>query len=296
MERKQSEKWQGRMSRTVNSTLCFSLAYVLLTFMLWFASGLAGRLYKFDSLVYYYGVKFILNGHGWSKMKVIAIYSAGAVSIFFLATLALFLYSGLKRVKTLFNVFFLWIFVIGIGIFLSQIIIVSLGIYHYNSPYYQGLAVAFSWFKFPAFLVYPMLFFAFLFMVYIGLNVARPFLAFSYSFSKVNNLSRRRKYFFEIAIAPFLVGALVSCIAVFPKDSAAKSVLLLLGSTHLIYIVVIAVILGIGWLSLSYIEVSKQELVRYNSLQMPNVFFIVLTLVAWTLIYISLHGIYLSAT
>jgi hypothetical protein len=295
LERKQSEKWQGRMSRTVNSAMCFSLAYVLLTYALWFTSGLAGRFYKFDSLVYYYGIKFILNGHGWSKMKVIAVYSAGAVSIFFLATLALFLYSNLKKVKTLFNVFFLWVFVIGLSIFLAQIIMASLGIYHYNSRYYQGLAVVFAWLKLPVFAAYILDVFAVLFVLYAGVNAARPFLAFSYSYSKVNNLDHRRKYFFEIALVPFIVGVLVSWVAVFPKDNSAKDVLVLLISTHLIYVAVIGTILGIAWLSLSYIEVNKQDLVRYNSLQMPNVVFMVLMFVAWALVYISLSGVYLSA-
>jgi hypothetical protein len=283
------------MSRTVNSAVCFSLAYVILTYLLWFTSGLAGRIYKFDSLVYYYGIKFILNGYGWSKMRVVVVYSVGALSILFLALLGLFLYSNLKKVKTLSNVFFLWIFVIGFSVFLSQFIIASLGIYNYNSSYYQGLAVAFAWIGLPAFLVYVFNIFVLLFVIYIGVNVARPFLVFSYSYSKVNNLAHRRKYFFEIALVPFIVGALLTWIVIFPKDASAKGIFVLLTSVHIIYFGVIAVVLGIAWLSLSYIEVSKQDLVRYNSLQMPNIFFIVLMLVSWAFIFVTLRGIYLTA-
>ena len=294
MDRKQSEKWQSRMARTANSAMCFSLAYVILTYMVWFASGLAGKLYKFDSLVYYYGIKFILNGHGLSKMKVAVVYSGGAIFVLFLALLGLFLYQGMKKIKTLLNLFFLWVFIIGIGIFISQIIVAAIGTNSYKSLYYQGLAVTFSWLKVPNFVIYLLNFLCVIFIFYIGVNIARPFLAFSYSFSKVNNLTRRRKYFFEIALVPFLVGTMLTCIAVFPKDLGAKNVLVLLGSMHLIYFLVIGLILGVALISLSYIELTKEELVRYNSLQMPSVVFLILMLVSWAYLYLMLRGAYIA--
>jgi hypothetical protein len=295
LDHKQSEKWQSRFARTINSLACFSLAYVIITYMLWFASGLVGRLLKFDSIVYYYGVKFILNGFGWSKMKVLLAYSAGAGSALLLALLGLFLYSFLKRSKTLFNVFFLWLFVIGLSIFVSQLIIASLGIYKYNSLYYQGLAVAFAWLNLPTIFVYALGILGVLVIVYTGVNAGKPFLIFSYSYSKVNNLSRRRKYFFEIALVPYLAGSLVTWFAVFPKSLAAKSILGFLIGTHLIYVFVIGVTLGIGWLSLPYVDVNKQDLVRYNSLQMPNIFFVTMMLVVWVFIYATFRGLYLTA-
>ena len=295
MERKQSERWLSRVSRTINSTACFSLAYVILTYSLWYITGLAGRLFKFDSLVYYYGIKFILNGHGWSKFKIAIIYSAGPLCMLLLALFALLLYHNLKRLKTILNVFFLWIFVLGLTIFLSQIIIAALGVYRYDSLYYMGLAVTFAWLKIPSFLVYALNVFVLLFIIYIGVNCSRPFLAFSYSYSKVNSASQRRKYFFEIALVPFIIGGLLTCVAVFPKDQGAKGVLVLLGSTHLIYLMVTGIVLGIGWLSLSYVEISRPQLVRYNSLQMPNVFFIILMFVAWAFIFATLRGVYISS-
>jgi hypothetical protein len=295
LDSKQSEKWQSRISRTGNSLACFSLAYIIITYVLWFAPGLAGRLLKFDSIVYYYGVKFILNGYGWSKMKVVLTYSAGAGSALLLALLGLFLYSFLKKSKSLFNVFFLWLFVIGLSIFISQFIIASLGIYKYDSLYYQGLTVAFAWLNLPTIFVYLLGILGLLTIVYIGVNSGKPFLIFSYSYSKVNNLSRRRKYFFEIALVPYIAGSLITWFAVFPKSLAAKSVLGFLIGTHLIYIVVIGITLGIGWLSLPYVEVNKQDLVRYNSLQMPNIFFVTMMFVAWVFIYATFRGLYLTA-
>ncbi len=294
MDSKNSELWQSRVSRTVNSAACFSLAYVILTYLLWFITGLAGRFYKFDSFVYYYGIKFMLNSQAWTKMKVVVVYSAGPFSMLFIALIALFLYSRLKRTKSILNLFFLWIFIIGISIFISELIIAALGMYKYTSLYYQSLAVSFSWLGIPKFVVYAVDLIMMIMLVYFGVNSARLFMVFSFSYSKVNTLSRRRKYFFETALAPFVLGILITCIAVFPKEITAKNVLVLMAASHLIYIAIIGAIISIGWMSLSYIEVSKSDLVRYKGLQMPNFIMILFMAISWAFIYITLRGVYLN--
>jgi hypothetical protein len=293
LERKQSEEWQSRASRTLNSTACFSIAYVIVTYMLWFVTGLAGLSYKFDSFVYYYGIKFILNSHSWTKFKVMTVYSSGPLFLLLMAFGAAFFYNRLKTIKTLLNLFFLWIFIIGISIFIGQLVIGTLGINNYNSIYYQGLAVSFSWLRIPKFLLYILDVLAFFMLVYVGMNSARPFMVFSFSYSKINNLTRRRRYFFETAVVPFILGTLITIVAIFPKELTAKNVLILLASTHLIYIAIMAAILGIGWLSLAYMEMSKQDLVRYKSLQIPNIMAILFVLVLWAYVYVTFRGIYL---
>jgi len=295
LDRKQSEEWQSRAARTLNSTACFSLAYVIITYLLWISTGLGGKLYKLDSFVYYYGIKFILNGHAWNKLQVVFVYASGPAFILFAALFALFLYKRLKHIRSVLNVFFLWVFVIGISIFLSQFFIASLGLYHYNSIYYQSLAVSFAWLGIPVYVVYTLNVFVVLIIIYLGVNCARPFLVFSFSYSKVNNLVRRRRYFFETALVPFILGSLISIIAVFPKDLNAKNILILLASTHLIYFLVTGAILTIGWLSLAYVEMSKPELVRYKSLQTPNVVIIVFTVISWAVIYIAFRGVCFSS-
>jgi hypothetical protein len=294
LERKHSEEWQSRASRTLNSTACFSMAYVILTYLLWLTTGLTGMLYKFDSIVYYYGIKFILNDHAWSRQKVAMVYSSGTLIMLILAMLAVFLFRRMKKIRTMLNVFFLWIFIIGISIFMSQFIIAAFGLYHYNSIFYQGLAVSFAWLRIPLSVVYVLNALVVLFIIYMGVNCARPFLIFSFSFSKVNNLARRRKYFFEIALVPYILGSLITIVAIFPKDITAKNILILLASTHLIYLGVIGCILGIGWLSLSYIEMAKQDLARYKSLQIPNVIVILFMIISWATIYVTFRGLYLS--
>ena len=295
MDRKHSEEWHSRLARTVNSAVCFSLAYVVLTYLLWFVMGLTGRLYKFDSFIYYYGIKFILNSNTWNVSKVAIVFSSGPFFVLLLGLLGLFLFMRMKEIRTMLNVLFAWTFIIGVSIFISQFVIAALGIYSYNSLYYQGLAVSFAWLKVPVFLIYLLNALLIIPIIYLGVNCSRLFLVFSYSYAKVNNLSGRRKYFFEIAVAPFIVGSLVTIVAVFPKELSAKGILILLASTHIIYLAVIGMILGIGWLSLSYIEIVKQELVRYKSLQALNIVFIIFMLLSWAFISITFRGVYISA-
>ena len=294
MDRKQSEEWQSRLARTVNSAACFSFAYVLITYLLWFATGLSGWFFKFDSFVYYYGVRFILNTKNWNAFKAVTVYSAGPLAVFFIAMICHYLYRQMKEIRTILNLFFLWVFMIGASVFLGQFIIAALGIYHYDSLYYQGLAVVFAWLKLPVFLVYILNVMVLIAIIYLGVSSSRMFLSFSFSYSKVNSLSRRRKYFFETGLAPFILGALVTIVAVFPKDLAAKNLLILLGATHIIYLSIIGIILCIGWLSLAYIEISKQELLRYKSLQIPSVMLIIFMVVSWAYIYITFGGVYLT--
>jgi hypothetical protein len=45
---------------------------------------------------------------------------------------------------------------------------------------------------------------------------------------------------------------------------------------------------------MAYIEMGKQELGRYKTLQTPNVVAIVVMIVSWVIVYITFRGIYLS--
>src|SRR5438046_2005384 len=106
------EKWHQRLTRIVNSTACFSLAYILITYLFWFVMGLAGLLLKLDSFVYYYGIKYVMNDRDWSRLKITFIFSSGPLFCLFLGLLCLFLFQRLKDFKSIFNVFLIWTFVI----------------------------------------------------------------------------------------------------------------------------------------------------------------------------------------
>jgi hypothetical protein len=280
-EQRAKEKWHERLSRVINSTACFSVAYILLTYLFWFGMGVAGLIARFDSFIYYYGIKIILNDQNWSKLKVSFIFFAGPGLCLGLGLLCLFLFNRLKKFNNAINIFLLWMFVIGTTMFTSETVVATLGTHHYASPYYKGFAVIFSWWHLPRPVVYlfalPLLFLFLFFCV----KYAKPFVITAFSYSKVNTEGRRKRYFIETAIIPFILGAVVTSVVTYPMNL----------EIHAIYITMIALSMLIGWFSLTYIKVSKEELVRYEAMKTLNPFFLFLLLMAISLVFIGWKGI-----
>src|SRR5215204_6275869 len=79
LDTKGKEQWYDKLARIVNSTVCFVLAYTLITFGGFFSMAIVGKFFKFDSNIYYFGIRFLLNGQRWSKFKVTVIYSTYAL-------------------------------------------------------------------------------------------------------------------------------------------------------------------------------------------------------------------------
>jgi hypothetical protein len=279
-----SEQWHSKLFRVVNSAVCFSLAYILFTYGFWFATAISAHRLKFDSLVYYYGIKFLLNGHSWDKAKVALVYSSGSLFVLALGLFCFLLYNMMRKVETLVNVLLLWGFVIGTCIFVAQGLLICLGTYNYTSPYYQNFAVMLSWWRTPMTVAYALIIPFIILFFYFSINYGRSFLIFSYSFAKVNKLSRRRRFFFETALVPYAIGALVTSALTYPMNLPV----------HIIYLVTIGSALLLAWYSLSYVKVLKYELVRYQTLQRPGLVFIMLLGLLCTLVLFAFRGVYFS--
>ncbi len=246
--------------------------------------GLVGKFFKFDSFIYYFGIKFILNNHTWTRLKVSLVYITAPFTFLIAGLLCLYFFDKLKNIKSLLNVFFLWGFVVGSVVFASQGIIAALGAGEYNSPYYQNFAVVYAWLHMPDVIVYG---FAVPFMallVYFSVNYARLFLLFAFSYTKVNKLTRRRKYFMEVAILPFFIGALITSVVTFPMNIFV----------HGVYLMMIGLSLLIAWVALFYIEIMKDSVVKYKTLQTPNIVFLFLLIVLVTFVVVTWKGVYLS--
>ena len=287
---KNTEQWYSKLFRMLNSAICFSVAYILFTYAFWFATGFAGRLFKFDAFVYYYGIKFLLNNHSWDSGKVTLIYMTGPVFCLVLGLVCLFFYKKMESNKTMLNVFLVWAFVIGTGIFVGQGVVAVLGTYNYQSDYYQGLSVVYSWWKLPVFMIYVLNIPLLLLFLYFAINYARPFLLFAYSYAKVNKLSRRRKYFFETAIVPFVLGAVFTGMVTVTMDLPVHVNI----PMHIIYMCVMGAALVLAWFSISYVEVLKKDITRFKSFQTPNLAFAVLLGIVLVLVYISFRGVYIA--
>lgn len=286
MEQRNREQWYSKLFRILNSGVCFSLAYIIFTYLSWFMMGIVGKVFKFDSFIYYFGIKFILNNNTWTRLKVLLVYSTAPFTFLIAGLLCLYLFDKLKNIKTLLNVFFLWGFVIGSSVFAAQGIVAALGVGEYISPYYQNFGVVYSWLRVPKVIVYGLTVPFMILLVYFAVNYAKLFLVFAYSYTKVNKLSRRRKYFVEVAIAPFFVGALITSVVTFPMNIFV----------HGVYMLVIGLALVISWVALFYIEIMKDAVVKYKTLQTLNIVFLLFLIIVITMVVVTWKGLYLSVS
>ncbi len=284
LDAKGKEQWYDKLVRIVNSTICFTLAYSLITFGGFFSMALVGKFFKFDANIYYFGIRFLLNGNRWSKFKVTTIYSTYPLFALLFGLAMLYFYDKIKRKPSLVNVFFVWCFVIGTSIFAAQGLLASLGANEFNSPFYQNFAVVYAWWFLPAPFVYAMNILFIAFLLYFSINYPKLFLSFSYSFSKVNKSSRRRRYFLETAVLPFILGGIATTVLTFPMNIFV----------HAIYLLIIGVSLLISWIALFYLEILKDDVLKYKVLQQFGFVMLFALALFVAFIIVSWRGIFVS--
>ena len=255
------EQWYNKVFRILTSSASFTIAYVSIMALHWVVMGVVAKLFfKFDTFAYYYGVRFILAGNVWTRLKVVFIF--GSVPVFYLFTglFCLYLFYRLRRYPSFFSLVLLWGFVIGTCQFVAQGAIGALGSNQFNSPFYQELTVVYAWMRFPDIIAYLLAIPFAMALVYFGINFGKPFSLLAYSFTKVNKLERRRKYFLETAVVPFFIGGILTSFVTFPMNIFL----------HAIYLLAITIGLLVGWLALFYIEILKDDVMRYKGLQKLN--------------------------
>ncbi|MBL0310426.1 MAG: hypothetical protein IPP77_12350 [Bacteroidetes bacterium] len=278
------EKWYNKLFRILNSSICFSLAYTIMTYGGYFAMGLVGKVFKFDANIYYYGVRFLLNQNKWTKFKITLIFTTYPFFALIFGLLMLYLFSKIKEVRTVLNLFFVWCFVIGSSIFVSQGLVATMGANEFNSPFYQHFSVVFAWWFMPPAFVYALNLPFIVLFLYFTIHYPKLFLRFSYSYSKVNKVSRRRKYFAEIAIVPFIIGSVATTILTFPMNIFM----------HFVYLMFISISLIIGWVALHYLEMMRDDVLRYRSLQQFNYFLLIAVILVMGYVVVTWRGIFLS--
>lgn len=137
-EQRAKEVWHERLARIINSAACFTFAYILFTQLYWIVMAFTGTLFGFDAFAYYYGVKFMLQGSQWNLPKIFVVYSSGALFLLLAGALGMFLFNKLKRIQSIANVLFLWMFVVGTSGFCAQLLIGTLGHSQYETSTYTN--------------------------------------------------------------------------------------------------------------------------------------------------------------
>lgn len=265
----------------MNSAICFTVVFLLFTYLFYFFTAIAGKVFGFDSSLVYNGVKFNLHQIFWSKKTVTVICGAGPFALFAIGLFCAYIFSETSRKPYLVNVMLMWGFVIGVSLFLSHIFSGVFGINDINSPFYQNFAAIYAFFNVPYALAIAAAVIGFLMLLFFSVNFAKPFMSFSFSYRKVNKLNRKLKFFLEIAIVPFIIGSFVVTFITFPLNIYQNTLNLL----------TIGVGLAMTLYSLNYVNVTMDDVNRYKFLQKTNVAGLVFLLVVIIFIYIMKRGI-----
>lgn len=281
------EKLASKGARVINSTMAFVIAYMFIIFLFSFATGLIGKLFGFDSNISLAGVKFDLGRHKWEKLNVAVIWSFGTLVTALLGGLFFYLFSQFKSRVNLANLVFLWGAVIAFSIFTAQGILPCLEPGE-TLACYTNLTVVHTWLGTPQTIIYILSFFFVLFLAFFSIYASKPFLAFSYSFSKVSKTDRKRKYYFETVIVPYLLGCLV--LLSFTQFTYPS---INFKAVNIVYMACIALSLSVSFLVININDIKKEEVMRYKSLQKTNPVLFILFILLLLFFTTTVRGFYL---
>ena len=241
--------------------MSFVIAYMVVLFLFSLSTAFMGKLFGFDSNISYAGVRFDIGRHKWDLLSVSIVWSFGTFFIAIVGGLFFYLFSELRSRLYLANLAFVW------GAVICFSIVVAQGILPCIEPgerlaCYTNLTVVFAWLSIPLPLVYILSLFFVMFLIFFSIYTSKPFLSFSYTFSKVNRTSRKRKYFVETVIVPYILGCIV--ILVYTNYTYPSANFYILNQ---IYLICIGLSLAISFLVININDMKTEEVLRYKNLQ-----------------------------
>jgi len=111
---------------TLNSTVLFLLSYFTLYLIYQAVTVIAGSLFDYPVILYYYEVYFNISPEKWYNDSVKTIFSAGPLILFILAIISFIIYSNLKELTGNFKIFFLWSFLHGTNMLFGALLVGTL--------------------------------------------------------------------------------------------------------------------------------------------------------------------------
>lgn len=276
------EQWNSKFFRVVNSALCSALAYLSVLFSCGATKSFTETLFQIKSNLMFYESFPVTNEPGvWYLKNILIIFTSGVLASLVLGLFGLFFFHRIKRFNIPFVLYFLWLYVWAIAMFCAQGLLALLGLEEYYSPYFNNFVVVLAWLRFPKILAYFLVPLSVAALTFLCFFSTRPFISVAYSYGKVNKLQKRRKFFFETAMVPFVMSALFVTALIFPEPFTF---------TNLIYVGYAALAMIISWYLLFYIDVDREGIFRNEALQKFNsfivlIFVLVLVVIHWKLQY-----------
>ena len=258
------EKSESKFARILNSAMAFVIAYMIIIFLFSLVTGLMCKLFGIDTLISYAGItKFDIGRHKWDSLSVFMVWSFGTFFTAILGGLFYYAFSQFRSTVNLANLVLLWAAVIAFSIVAAQGLLPCLEPGQ-RLACYTNLAVIFAWWSVPVWLMYVLCFFFMLFLAFFSIYASKPFLAFSYTFSKVNKTSRKRKYYFETVIIPYLLASAVLLMYhSFTYPSVNFHVL------NVVYLACVGISITVSFLVINISDMKSEEVLRYKGFYLP---------------------------
>jgi len=281
------EKLSSKLARILNSAMAFIIAYMLIMFLFSLSTAFIGKFFGFDSNISYSGLKFELGRHKWDRLNISIIWSFGTIFTGLLGGFFFYLYSEFKSSTILANLFFLWGSVIAFSVMVAQGILPCLEPGEHLACY-TNLTVVFTWLSIPLPILYIFCALFIIFLLFFSIYTSKPFLSFSYTFSKVNKATRKRKYFLETVIAPYLLAGAVLLIF---NHFTYPSVNFLVINT--VYLITIGISIAVSSLVTNINDIKSEEVMRYKNLQTVSPILFVMVIVLLIVFTAVNKGFYL---
>lgn len=283
------EKAASKIARILNSTMAFMIAYLGIMFFFYLSTAMMGKLFGFDAQVYYYGVKFQLGRHKWTPANAFWIWSFGTIVTGLLGVVCSYLYYYFKEKVSLGNLVTLWGAVIAYSIAAAQGVLPILASGDDDrSPFYTNLSIAFNFLGLSMPVLYIICIFFMILLVFVSTNVSKSFLSFSYSFSKVNKRDRRRKYYMETVLVPFVLAGLL--LLLFFRQTYQYTNFVM---QNMVYLAVVAFSLIISLFVINISDMKSDDVLRYKSLQQISAAFFVILIMIMVFLAVTFQGFYL---
>ena len=268
--------------------MIFVIAYMFIMFFFYMTTALMGKVFGFEAHVFYYGVRFELGKQHWNRANVFFIWGFGTVFTAILGGLFSYLFFRYKNRILLINLFFLWGAVICFSFVSAQGLLPCLQPGEYVSPFYQNLSVVFAWFFVPIPILYVFGFIFMAFLAFFSIYTSKPFLCFSYSFSKVNKKSRKQKYYIETVVLPYIIASIIIITFTYNTYQLMNFIFL-----NVIYLGTIGISLIVSFFVININDMKVDEVMRYKTLQKTNTVLFVIFVFILSFFAITYRGFYL---
>ena len=195
---KEKIKHKGNFIYTLNSTVIFMMAYIIVYLLYQITVLVVASNWKLDSVLYYFDLAFNDFSPLWNRLNIIITTLSGPLFCLLLGMLFFRVLARKVHDNKLLKLLILWIGIHGFNLFF--------GAFASGVSFDEGLGYVAAWLYFSVFfkILFAMLF---LFILgIIGYYSASAFLDTSYSLSRIRQENRIRFLFFQVVL-PWVIGA-----------------------------------------------------------------------------------------